>query len=432
MPIPLVKTDGQWRFDTAAGKEEIINRHIGKDELHAIGVCRAYVTAQRQYASLNPQTGGEAKYALKFKSAPGKKDGLYWASAENEPASPFGPLVAEAHAEGYASHKGSGPHPFHGYYFRILTRQGKDAPGGKMNYVSGGHLTGGFALVAYPEHWDQSGIMTFIVNQDGKIYQRNIGEKTSRIAGAMKEYNPDSEWTPVQEEGASAVSSRNDAKKKRRHTMGGGKITLPWMVMMLLAGAVLTGCQTPKAKPPSVGVARETRNNSYSLLHQLLDEQKDVSLLRFIKREHTDVKNLVARIASASGAGSKLLEDFAKHDSSINLDDLRLPVGETATRTAIASTKKKELLGQKGDQFELTLLLTQTEALSYAWHLAKVAGENEPQPERARALAGVSREMEQLYREVFVMLLSKEEPGGLRNNIENTPVNTPTAIARWG
>ena len=209
MAIPLVKADGQWHFDTAAGKEEIINRHIGKDELHAIGVCRAYVAAQRQYASANPDAGGGVKYAQKFKSTPGKKDGLYWPSAENEPASPFGPLVAEAHAEGYGKNKGTGPHPFHGYYFRILTRQGKAAPGGKMNYLSHGNLTGGFALVAYPEHWDQSGIMTFIVNQDGKVFQRNLGEKTSRIAGAMKEYNPDSEWTLVQDEGVlSAVSEK--------------------------------------------------------------------------------------------------------------------------------------------------------------------------------------------------------------------------------
>jgi len=209
MPIPLVKADGQWHFDTAAGKEEIINRHIGKDELHAIGVCRAYVAAQRQYASLNPNTGGVPIYAQKFKSTPGKKDGLYWPAAENEPASPFGPLVAEAHAEGYVKNASTGPHPFHGYYFRILTRQGKVAPGGRTNYMSHGNLTGGFALVAYPEHWDQSGIMTFIVNQDGKVFQQNCGEKTSRIAGAMKEYNPDSEWTLVQDEGVvSAVSEK--------------------------------------------------------------------------------------------------------------------------------------------------------------------------------------------------------------------------------
>jgi hypothetical protein len=201
MPIPLVKADGQWRFDTAAGKEEVINRHIGRDELHAIGVCRAYVAAQQQYFLADVGAGAGANYAQKFKSTPGQKDGLYWATAENEPASPFGPLVAEAHAEGYVNHKGAGPHPFHGYYFRILTRQGDAAPGGKMNYLRHGKLTGGFALVAYPEHWDKSGIMTFIVNQDGKIYQCNLAEKTSRLAGAMKEYNPDSQWTLVEDEG---------------------------------------------------------------------------------------------------------------------------------------------------------------------------------------------------------------------------------------
>jgi hypothetical protein len=208
MPIPLVKADGQWHFDTAAGKEEVINRHIGKDELCAIGVCRAYVAAQRQYASMNPD--GETKYARKFKSTPGKKDGLYWPVSDNESASPFGPLVAEAHAEGYVSHSsGTGPHPFHGYYFRILTRQGSAAPGGKMNYISDGNLTGGFALVAYPEHWDRSGIMTFIVAEDGKVFQRNLGEKTSRIAGRLKEYNPDTDWTLVDDEGiATAVSEK--------------------------------------------------------------------------------------------------------------------------------------------------------------------------------------------------------------------------------
>jgi hypothetical protein len=205
MPIPLVKADGQWHFDTAAGKEEIINRHIGKDELQAIGVCRAYVTAQRQYAGANPDAGGGAMFALKFKSTPGLRDGLYWWSAEGEPASPFGPLVAEAHTAGYFQKKGAGPHAFHGYYFRILTRQGAAAPGGKKDYLSHGKLTEGFALVAYPEHWDQSGIMTFIVNQDGKVFQRSLGEKTSRMAGAMKEYNPDSNWSLVPDEGVTSV-----------------------------------------------------------------------------------------------------------------------------------------------------------------------------------------------------------------------------------
>ena len=207
MPIPLVKADGQWRFDTAAGKDEVINRHIGKDELHAIGVCRAYVKAQRQYASVD--AGPNGSYALKFKSAPGKKDGLYWAPVQNEAASPLGPSVAEACTEGYANNLSTGPHPFHGYYFRILTRQGPAAPGGKKNYMSNGNLTGGYALVAYPEHWDKSGIMTFIVNQDGRIFQQNLGERTSTIGGAMKSYNPNSDWTPVQDQGVmGAVTER--------------------------------------------------------------------------------------------------------------------------------------------------------------------------------------------------------------------------------
>jgi hypothetical protein len=200
-PIPLVKADNQWHFDTTAGKEEIINRHIGKDELCAIGVCRTYVIAQLQYAGASPANGGVMSYAQKFKSTPGKRDGLYWPAAEGETTSPFGPLVAEANTEGYVTHTNAGHHPFHGYYFNILTRQGDAAPGGKMDYMSHGNLTAGFALVAYPEHWDQSGVMTFIVGQDGKVYQQDLGEKTLRIAGAMKEYNPDSDWTLVPDEG---------------------------------------------------------------------------------------------------------------------------------------------------------------------------------------------------------------------------------------
>jgi hypothetical protein len=155
------------------------------------------------------------------------------------------------------------------------------------------------------------------------------------------------------------------------------------------------------------------------LLHQLLDEQKDVSILRFIKWEHTDVKNLVKRIATTSGTGARLLEEFAKDDPSISLDDIRLPPGELATRDAIASTKEKELLSQTGDKFELTLLLTQTEALSYAWHLAKVTGENEPQPDRAHALAGVSEDMQNLYHEVFALLLSKTKSSATNSSGPN-------------
>lgn len=173
---------------------------------------------------------------------------------------------------------------------------------------------------------------------------------------------------------------------------------------------VLTACKPSQAAAPAASEsALSTRNNCYSLLHQLLDEQKDVSLLHYIKQEHSDVKDLIKKIADASGAGSKLLEAFAKHDPSIHLDEMGLPPGEMATRAAIASTKKMELLGQTGDQLELTLLLTQTEALSYAWHLAKVAGENDSQPDRARALAGLSANMQSLYQNVFAMLLWKEK-----------------------
>jgi hypothetical protein len=149
-------------------------------------------------------------YALKFKSAPGKKDGLYWPSADNESASPFGPVLAEAQVDGRWGDTGTAPQEFHGYFFRILTRQGPAAPGGKRNYMAQGKLSGGFALVAYPAHWDQSGIMTFIVNQDGTVHERNLGEKTSRLAGRIKDYNPDDDWKLAQDDGmAGAVSEKN-------------------------------------------------------------------------------------------------------------------------------------------------------------------------------------------------------------------------------
>lgn len=177
---------------------------------------------------------------------------------------------------------------------------------------------------------------------------------------------------------------------------------------MLTTACVLTGCQSPKAMAlRGSGVAQSARNDCYSLLHQLLNDEKKVGMLRFIKREQDDVKILVKKIAANSATGAKLLEEFAKDDPSIKLDDIRLPPGEVATRDAIAATKQKHLLGQSGDEFELSLLLTQTEALSYAWHLAKVASENEPQPERARALAGLSSDLERLYHEVFALLRSR-------------------------
>ena len=199
------------------------------------------------------------------------------------------------------------------------------------------------------------------------------------------------------------------------------KFLRPLFTTMLLAACFLAGCQSPPAKSPGgAGAGQATWNNCYSLLHQLLDEQKNVSLLRFIKREEDDVKKLVKKIAADSATGAKLLEEFARHDQAINLADIRLPPGEAATRAAIAATKKKELMRQTGDEFELSLLLTQHEALSYAWHLAQVAAENEPQPERAQALAGVSADMKGLYDEVYLLLLSKTKSAatnraGLKN-----------------
>jgi hypothetical protein len=206
LPIPLVKAGGQWHFDTVAGKEEIIARHIGKDELHAIGVCRAYVKAQQQYSSQD--IGPNGSYALRFKSTTGKRDGLYWSVGLDESPSPFASVLAEGQTDGYVDDTGAVPQPFHGYYFRILTAQGSEATGGKKDYMSEGMLAGGFALVAYPEHWDKSGIMTFIVNQDGQVYERNLGEKTSHIASKMKEYNPDGYWKQVQDEGILSVASQ--------------------------------------------------------------------------------------------------------------------------------------------------------------------------------------------------------------------------------
>jgi hypothetical protein len=202
MPIPLVKTNGQWYFDTAAGRDEIINRHIGKDELTAIGVCRDYVQAQREFAQMN-----KGIYAQKFKSTPGKKDGLYWPARAGEQSSPFDALVAEAYTEGYGAHHGSGQHPYHGYYFKILTAQGPAAPGGHKDYLSNEKLKDGFALVAYPEKWGQSGIMTFMVNQDGKVYQQDLGEETDHLAPRIKDYDPDANWALVQDQGIPNVAS---------------------------------------------------------------------------------------------------------------------------------------------------------------------------------------------------------------------------------
>ena len=198
MPIPVVRKDGKWFFDTAAGKDEIINRRVGKDEITAIGVCRTYVLAQREYASEDRDASGVFKYAQRIRSSPGSRDGLYWHAAPDEEQSPFGPLMVEARAQGYGGKTADGqPQPFHGYLFRILTAQGPAAPGGAYDYVINGNMIAGFALAAYPAHWGESGIMTFIVNQWGRVYECNLGPQSAEIASAMTEFNPDAGWAPV-------------------------------------------------------------------------------------------------------------------------------------------------------------------------------------------------------------------------------------------
>jgi hypothetical protein len=200
-PIPLVKLDGQWHFDTDAGKMEILNRRVGMDELGAIDVCRAYVNAQREYAGQDRMGDGVLAYAQFLRSTTGTHDGLFWPAKEGEDLSPLGPLVAAAHGEGYrhtARMLNDEQAPYHGYYFKVLTQQGKHAPGGKYSYLINGRMIAGFGLVAWPAEWGNTGVMTFIVNQQGKVYQSNLGKKTAKIAAAMTQYDPDSRWTPVQ------------------------------------------------------------------------------------------------------------------------------------------------------------------------------------------------------------------------------------------
>jgi|SRR5689334_6135119 len=194
LPIPLVRKDGQWRFDTAAGRDEILARRIGKNELDAIQACLAYVDAQNDYADKD-RGAGKNVYAQRIISQPGKKDGLYWPAAQGEEASPLGELVAQATARGY---RATGERaPFHGYYFKILTRQGPAATGGEEDYVVRGKMIGGFALVAYPAEYRNSGVMTFIVNHDGTVFQKDLGTATAKTAERMTAFNPDKSWQKV-------------------------------------------------------------------------------------------------------------------------------------------------------------------------------------------------------------------------------------------
>jgi hypothetical protein len=197
-PVPIVKAGGKWRFDTAAGKEEVIARRIGRNERAAIETCRAYVTAQQRYAAQAHDGKPVGLYAATFHSDPGKENGLYWPAARGQKRSPLGDLVAQAAEEANPlTTERERPAPLHGYYFRILTAQGSAAPGGAKNYIVNGALTGGFALVAWPAQYDVTGVMTFVVNQDGIVREKDLGRGTDAAARHMTAYSPDASWRPA-------------------------------------------------------------------------------------------------------------------------------------------------------------------------------------------------------------------------------------------
>ncbi len=197
-PIPIVKQDDLWQFNTRKGLDELLARRIGRNELNVIQVCLSYVDAQHEYARKDRNTDGLLQYARKFKSDRGKKNGLYWETKAGEEQSPLGPLIAEAREYGYGgTSTDENPSPYYGYYYRILTAQGKDAPGGAYDYLVKGQMIGGFALVAFPARYESSGIMTFIVNHRGAVYQKDLGLDTEKEAQSIKLFNPDKTWKKV-------------------------------------------------------------------------------------------------------------------------------------------------------------------------------------------------------------------------------------------
>jgi hypothetical protein len=241
-PIPLHPKDGKWFFDTAVGKEEIVNRRVGENELRTIAVCRAYVQAQREYSQRDWDNDGVLEYAQKFRSTEGQKDGLYWPTAADESPSPMGPLVAQARAVGYMQQTGKtgenadkaaaspepaktdaakensgkddasrprGSRPYYGYVYKQLHSQGGSTPGGKFDYVINGNQVAGFAMAAYPVNYGDSGVMTFIVNANGTVWQKDLGEKTSEVMGTLESCDIDDGWTVVGDERSSAADSTN-------------------------------------------------------------------------------------------------------------------------------------------------------------------------------------------------------------------------------
>jgi hypothetical protein len=193
-PIPLIKKDGGWIFDTAVGKDELVYRRIGQNEIYTIEVLRDLAEAQQEYAA------SKNRFASKILSDPGQQNGLYWKTEEGQPDSPIGSLVADASIEGYKRSSNSTPLPFHGYYYRVLTKQGKNAPGGAKNYISDGKMTKGFAFLAYPAEYRSSGVTTFMVNQDDIIVQKDLGPETAQIARELTEFNPNKTWDQVIEQ----------------------------------------------------------------------------------------------------------------------------------------------------------------------------------------------------------------------------------------
>jgi hypothetical protein len=195
LPIPIISQGSGWHFDTEASAQKILDRRVGRNELDVIEVCRAFVGAQREFASIRRLGTRRHEYATRIASSPGTHDGLYWAPRPGEAPSPLGPLVARARAEGYAEQEPAQPTaPYHGYYYRILTSQGPHAPGGTKSYLVDGHMTGGFALLAYPAKWGDSGIMTFMVSQDGIVFERNLGPDTDGLAREIAQFDPDLNW----------------------------------------------------------------------------------------------------------------------------------------------------------------------------------------------------------------------------------------------
>ncbi len=196
LPVPLKRVDGKWHLDGEAGIVEVSMRRIGRNELHTIDVMRGFVVAQEEYASKSHDGVPAGTYAQAIKSEPGKQNGLYWEVAEGEPESPAGPLLAEAAASGYTGGRAPGA-PYHGYHFRLLTSQGPAAEGGARDYIQDGRLTGGFALVAWPATYGNSGVMSFLINQDGVVWQKDLGETTEQTAGAITAFEPDTTWIPI-------------------------------------------------------------------------------------------------------------------------------------------------------------------------------------------------------------------------------------------